>query len=176
MTMCEALTDRMPEVAHGRSAWSGAEQDHLDSCAACRAEWALLSRVGALGGGLAVDPARVTAGVLQRVERERAVRRTAAWQSPAAQLVTLAAAAAILLAVVSRERVPAPDAIPAIAETPASGVLQLAELDSAAPDELQAVLAVFDVPPDPATSLNGADLEGMTDSQVESALRSWEES
>lgn len=176
MTMCEAMTDRMPDVSLGRGTWSREEHEHLASCAACRLEWEIVSGAGALGKGLTVDAARVTAGVLEQLRSEKAARRPVAWQSPAAQLVALAVAASILLAVVVRKQSPGSGATPVVATAAAGGPLQLAELESAAPDELQEVLAVFDVPVDPANSLNGADLEGLTDSQVENALRSWEES
>src|SRR6218665_3118122 len=102
MTMCEAMTDRMPDVAHGRGAWSAAEREHLATCAACRVEWEIVSGAAAMGEGLLPDPARLTAGVLERISNDRAVQRGTAWQSPAAQLVALAAAAVILLAVVGR--------------------------------------------------------------------------
>ena len=44
------------------------------------------------------------------------------------------------------------------------------------PAELQAVLAEFDEPEVPASALDGPDVEGLDVSQVERALRSWEES
>ena len=56
------------------------------------------------------------------------------------------------------------------------GELQLAELDDAAPAELEIVLAEFDAPALPESSLDGPDIEGLDQSQVEQALRSWEES
>ena len=56
------------------------------------------------------------------------------------------------------------------------GELQLAELDDAAPAELEMVLAEFEEPASPESSFDSPDLEGLDMSQVESALRSWEES
>ena len=56
------------------------------------------------------------------------------------------------------------------------GELQLAELDDAAPAELEVVLTEFDTPVAAASSLDGPDLEGLDMSQIERALRSWEES
>ena len=58
----------------------------------------------------------------------------------------------------------------------ARGELQLAELDDAAPAELEMVLAEFDEPVETTSTLDGPDLEGLDISQMDSALRSWEES
>ena len=58
----------------------------------------------------------------------------------------------------------------------APGELQLVELDDAAPEELEMVLADFDAPAAMESSLDGPDLEGLDTSQMERALRSWEES
>ena len=54
--------------------------------------------------------------------------------------------------------------------------LKLAELDDAEPAELEIVLVEFEEPVVPASSLVGPDLEGLDVSQLERALRSWEES
>ena len=172
MTMCELMTDRMPGIVHGRARWSEQEQQHLASCEACRAEWELVSRASLLGEALTVDPSQVTTGVLSRLHAARTARMSA-FQSPAIQLVALAAAAILLAVIVPNQR-STPEGMTAVPSAP--GLLQLAELDDAAPDDLEEVLAVFDVPVDPESSLNGADMEGITDAQVESALRSWEES
>ena len=41
-TMCEALLDRMPEVADGRGRWTLDEARHLGECADCRESWRLI--------------------------------------------------------------------------------------------------------------------------------------
>ena len=54
MSYCERLSDRMPDVALLRAAWSAEEAAHLASCADCRAEWDLV--LAALGSSLQFGP------------------------------------------------------------------------------------------------------------------------
>ena len=69
-----------------------------------------------------------------------------------------------------------PDLMQRVHMVEARGELQLAELDDAAPAELEMVLAEFDDPVETTGSLDDPDLEGLDISQMDSALRSWEES
>lgn len=175
MSMCEAVSDRMPGVASGQTAWTEAERAHLVTCGDCAAEWQLVSVAARLGRDVTVNADRIAPLVVSRVrsakqadERQRKVR----WMVKAGGL---AIAALLLLILVPRRRSGEVPATPAgVAAQPAE--LQLAELDDAAPTELEMVLVEFDEPAVPASSLDGPDLEGLDVSQLERALRSWEES
>lgn len=103
MIQCDGLSDRMPEVALGRSTWRADEQAHLDACPDCQAEWRLVQTTSRLGASLPPlrSPEVMTAGILGRLSGERAVARSRRWTWMAAGL---AAAAAIVLAV----RIPEP--------------------------------------------------------------------
>ncbi len=176
MTMCDAVSDRMPVVASGRGEWTATEREHLAGCAECSAEWELVSVAATMGRDVTVDAARLTSGLLERLhgaaredQRNRRVRRVT--------VVGLLAIAAMLLLVM----VPRNGGVTPGRQGPAIGItlpaeLQLAELDDAAPAELEMVLVEFDEPAVPGSSLDGPDLEGLDMSQVEGALRSWEES
>ena len=98
MIQCDGLSDRMPEVALGRSTWRADEQAHLDACPDCQAEWRLVQTTSRLGASLPPlrSPEVMTAGILGRLSGERAAARSRRWTWMAAGL---AAAAAIVIAV-----------------------------------------------------------------------------
>ena len=167
MITCTALSDRMPDVALGRSRWTEDEARHLAACADCRAEWALVTSAAHLGDSLPAlpDPEVTSARVLARlaVERTRARVRSRLWI-----VAGLAAAAVVALAVwTGRDgRVPGPTpAPPPVAsrpapvaqprDTPAVVVLPpaaaavelpLPELDSLPAEALDSLLKVLDEP------------------------------
>ena len=68
MNGCARLSDRMPEVVHGRSRWTPDEAAHLAGCADCRRELALVQATVAMGrkAPRLTDPANLAA----TVERE----------------------------------------------------------------------------------------------------------
>jgi hypothetical protein len=98
MIPCTELSDRMPDVAHGRSRWTAAEEHHLAACDSCRAEWELATTAVRLGATLPPpgDPVLVTALMIERLNREREIlqRRLRIWT-----LAGLAAAAAVIIAI-----------------------------------------------------------------------------
>lgn len=176
MSMCEAVSDRMPAVASGRSEWTAEEQAHLARCDDCAAEWALMGAVAKLGRDVAVDEATLVPELLARVRQAKWEERRRVLVRRGVQLGGLAVAAGLLLVMVPRWRTVVPARTAPVVVSAEAGELQLAELDDAAPAELEMVLAEFDEPAVPASSLDGPDLEGLDMSQVERALRSWEES
>ena len=96
MNTCTELSDRMPDVALGRSAWTETEQRHLAGCADCRAEWELVTAASRLGATIpATDPALVSTLLLARLTREHEQTRVRIRLWSAAGL---AAAAAVILA------------------------------------------------------------------------------
>src|SRR5512141_2950709 len=98
MADCSWLSDRMPLVAAGDDVWSAAELAHLEGCADCAAEWALVRTGESLGRrlGYSPDPDFVASAVLGRLKAARMARsrsrRDLAWAS-------VVAAAAIALTV-----------------------------------------------------------------------------
>jgi ferric-dicitrate binding protein FerR (iron transport regulator) len=164
MSVCERLSDRMPEVALGRVGWSAEEARHLDGCADCRAEWDLIrlaGRVGTAAPGMAAHPA-LAAGVLQRL-REAPV--PSASRRPRRWAVGLAAAAGMALAVwtgVSREPA-APAGSTAVAQV--SDTLEAAEVDS---------LLEGDAPIAGWSMLESPGLGDLDEGELERVLSTWE--
>jgi hypothetical protein len=181
MTICEKLSDRMPAVAAGRAAWATAEQAHLDGCADCGAEWALVAAVQGIGGTAAprTDPETMAAAVLARLREAKYVDRRRATTRWAVTWGGLAAAAAIMLAVLfggperaAREVATAPAAESA---TDVAFHVPLAELDGAEPEELQAVLDGLEVPLGESSTLDhGLSGDDVTQQDMERVLRAWE--
>ncbi len=166
---CEALRERMPDVAHGAGAWTEAEAAHLAACVECAAEWRLVRTALHLGDAAArrVNPARLAAAVASGVVRERRVSR---WKR-AGWLTGLAAAAAVALVVWWGS---APSDTPVMADTVAEYLLPLAELESLDEVQLQAVLDALDAPLGDGGSAGGPTLGDLTDTQLERVLRSLE--
>ncbi len=96
MSVCTDLSDRMPDVALGRSHWTADEERHLATCAECRAVWAIVSAASRLDPRIPMTrtPEDIAGRVLELLRTERAaVRGTRrAWTAAG-----LAAAAAVVL-------------------------------------------------------------------------------
>ena len=141
MTICEALSERMPAVARGAAQWTAEEQAHLDRCDDCRVEWSLLAAAADLGLDVAaeLDTHHVTERVLGRLRAERGrgrVRRIG-WA-----MGGFAAAAAVMLAVAIGRGGHRTTVSPSVA----AAEIPLPELDSLHTPELQAVLDALDAP------------------------------
>ena len=195
MMQCDAISDRMPDVALGRSAWSAEEQAHLEACPDCQTEWRLVQSASRLGISLPPlrSPEVMAAAVFGRLVGERAAvrgrRRT--WITAG-----LAAAAVIIIAIRiprSPSTVPSPSAptpgpvattpvlpphpVPAPSPVPpdvvATGLqtVSLPELDGL-PD--QAILGSLDDPNTSAPALDGSGLDNLDDHELEDVLGAWE--
>lgn len=176
MTGCERLSDRMPDVAHGRSTWSGDEAAHLVGCADCRAEWALVQGAARLGRDL--PPVRLaertTAEMLPRLREARQVERRTAIRRVALRWGGLAAAAAVAFAVLWRAPVN-PAAERAGVPAAAAFTVPLAELDLADAEELRAALDAFEAPITEGTTLERSPGVGDVETDdLERVLRAWE--
>ncbi len=187
MIQCDGLSDRMPEVALGRSTWGADEQAHLDSCPDCQAEWRLVQTTSRLGASLSPlrSPEVMTAGILGRLSGERAAARSRRWTSMAAGL---AAAAAIVIAVRGSRTpssVPAPGTSLPVATAPRTPApapivateqqsVSLPELDGLPDGELQAILGSLDESNTFAPALDGSGLDDMDDHELEDVLGAWE--
>jgi hypothetical protein len=180
MTECERLSDRIPDVALGRSSWSVEEQAHLAACADCRAEWDLVVAAGRLGTALPPlsSPEVMAAALSGRLAGSRAAARTRrrSWLA-----VGLAAAAVTIIAVRiprSPDGTPTPSAPPPTTPSTSSSVasvpaIQLPELDGLPDAELESILGSLDE----SSSVPALDTTGLDqpdDHQLEQALEAWE--
>jgi len=159
----DTLSDRMPDVAAGRAAWTAPEQAHLDGCATCREEWALLCAAASLGGGVERDfDARGAAAAVAARWREaplpvaRPVRRYA--------LAGLAAAAAVALVLL-------PNGSSPVAEAP---LPFLTELDPLSTEELALLADGLDLPLTHLEGSEDAPLSDLDTTQLKRLLRSLE--
>jgi hypothetical protein len=155
---CTELSDRMPAVARGEAEWSAKEMAHLQACADCRAEWAVVSAGVGVGSGAALDADALAARVLQRLKTEPVARRSRArfW------LAGLAAAAAVILVVSTpwNRSVPGTVATAPALEAPVPG------LNTLNASELDDVLQMIDTPwtetsTADSPSLDDLDLQGL---------------
>jgi hypothetical protein len=181
MTQCERLSDRMPDVALGRSVWSAEEQAHLESCADCRAEWDLVVAAGRLGTALPPlsSPEVLSAALAGRLAGERAAvrARRRSWLA-----VGLAAAAVTIIAVriprapvgppQPRTHVPLP-VTPGPASVSSPPAIQLPELDGLPDADLESILGSLDES-SAVPSLDGTGFDQPDDHQLEQALEAWE--
>jgi hypothetical protein len=168
MSDCGRLSDRMPPVALGRSAWTEEESSHLLECASCQQEWALIRISARLGSdvGAELDSTATGKAVLLRLARhQKMAERRKSWGL--AVLTSAAAAAAIILAG-RASPVPTPSAP---AATVAS--IPLPELESLLPAELDAVLQTVDEP-----YVGGAANDWVAsdpdDEELENGFETWE--
>lgn len=89
------LSDRMPEVAHGRDVWTAEDQAHLVGCDSCRSEWILIGCATQLGRDIdgQLDLEALTHRVAKQLGRAVQARRTrfrvARWFVPLAAAATL---------------------------------------------------------------------------------------
>ncbi len=176
MTTCEQLSDRMPAVARGQSAWTPGERMHLEACPGCRREWELVRLTAGLGREweTRIDGARMARAVSARLAREgrrHQHRRRWTWSGVAA----LAAAAALALVFRAPWR---PRALPArtgpVAAASGEFVIPVAGIDSLSADQLESVLETMDVPLISTTSVEAPSLQELDDQQLERVLRSLE--
>jgi hypothetical protein len=193
MIHCDTISDRMPAVALGHSAWSADEQAHLDTCPDCQAEWRLVRSTSRLGASLPPlrSPEVMTAGVLGRIASERTAARARyrVW-------VALGLAAAGIIIAVRIPRSPSTTPVPVVprpgpvATTPTpprplpapipapvieSGeqVVSLPELDDLPDGELQAILGSLDESTANSPALEGAGLDNLDDHELEDVLGAW---
>ena len=172
--ICESLSDRMPAVARGHVSWDAEESGHLEHCADCQTEWALVAPIARRATAAPVmDLDRMVTTVLRETRRETEVifiasSRRRRW---AQGLIGLAAAAAVTLAVYTPKPTPTPDAV---ALVPTRVKTAIPELDALLEDELKLVLATID---DPSTELAPGALPrlgDLTEAELQQLLKSVE--
>ena len=159
------LTDRMPDVRHGRDAWTESDQAHLAACVDCRTEWRVVSMVRTPNAVGSLDPESVAAGVLSRLRHSPAVipiARRPRWRGA---LIGLAAAASIAVAfLVWPDRSQDP-----VAWVPSREATMLPELDALLDAELEVLLAHLAPPQDQPIGVPPR-LGDLTDEELEHLL------
>lgn len=171
MTDCEDLSDHMPDVALGRSAWSPEEAAHLAGCPECAREWELVRATRRLGERAPVlDPDAIAVGVARRLAAERRGTRRArrVWTA----VGSTAAAAAIALALAGGEDSRQPAAPVVVAE--AELLVPLPELEGLEAAQLDTLLRTFDRPPAESSGGGSSTLGDEADIELEQILASWE--
>jgi hypothetical protein len=168
MTDCLRLSDRIPDVAHGRSRWTPEEASHLAQCAHCRAELALVHAVMGLGEQAPVpgNPSAMTSAVLARVADDRRIHRRARW----AWGVGAGAAAAIVVSLWV-ENGGEPPSQPVAA---ASAEIALPELEPLETAELDSLLRAMDGPTMGWSALDQPSLGDLEPDELEQVLGTWE--
>ncbi len=172
MSDCAELTDRMPDVRHGRAAWSDAEAAHLASCAACRAEWRLVSAGADLGSQLQVDAPAISAAVLERLrspERGAVVGRIP-WRGVMVAVASIAAVIALVLLLPGRERPGPSTTAPVVATAPTL----IPELNDLSEGELETVLQTLQSSVDDGATGGLPRLGDLDETQLEQLLRAEE--
>lgn len=172
MTDCERLSDRMPEVARGASAWSASEASHLSSCPDCQAELRLVRTAAGLGELVArrVDTSRLASQVMARIRSgDQTVRPIQAWS----RRLALPLAMAATLALVVWTSGPGGNAPAAAAETVTALLHELDDLDAS---ELEGVLDAVGAPAtDSYRPIDATESLGdLTDAELEAVLTTLE--
>ncbi len=164
---CEELSERMPAVAAGTAAWSAEEAEHLRGCAACRAEWVVVSAGALVAHDQSVDADALAGRVLDRLRAEpsKALRLRARW------LVGLAAAAAGLLAVLL-PRGPAAPSSSGPAARPLA--VDVPGLDGLGAESLADLLESLDTPWTETSTSDAPSLDDLDVQELERVERSWE--
>lgn len=166
MIDCAAMSDRMPEVAHGIARWDAVDEAHLASCDGCMREWRLVQSGTALGADVRLDLSRIVRSLLARSRRDRIMRT--AWRAAAGGGVALAASIALILSL-PHQHVPAG----APSDTLASAVV-IPELQRLDQTQLEAVLRSVKTPASDASPTVTAHLEDLTDAELQQLLQSEE--
>jgi predicted anti-sigma-YlaC factor YlaD len=174
MNDCERLSDRMPDVALGRAAWTAGEAAHLGACTECRAEWELVQGARRLDTRAPrVNAEAVAVAVQQRLARDRQARRHTRWIRTAGSAAAAAAvAAAIVLAVTGRDD-PAGETGPHVV---AEGqvLVPLPELDGLETAQLDTLLQALDGSLAGSPSREPGVAGDDADAELDEILATWE--
>lgn len=174
MTGCERLSDRIPAVVSGAAEWTPDELQHLAECEECKSEWNLVSAAYHLGQGVEehVDTKAVAGMVLRRLSTSRQADR---FRHRRWTLGGLAAAAAVMLAVwLGGTDLPRRLAPIANRAATVQTAIELPELDSLAPAELDSVLQRMNDPADSGSATEDVDLGDLNADELQRVLDTWE--
>jgi hypothetical protein len=174
MSGCTRLSDRIPDVALGRTSWTADEAAHLRACAECRAELALVQATVAIGRKAPVpadlgETARAVEGRLAREPRRRASR----WPL-GRPLVGAAAAAALVATVWTRWPTRAERSTPLPPASSSQALVPLPELELLEPAELDSLWERMEAPIAGSSTLDAPSLGDLEDTELEQVLATWE--
>lgn len=169
MIDCDAMRDRMPDVAHAKTAWTNTEAAHLATCADCALEWRIVRAGTLLDADIALEADRVAQSVALRLHdggQSGGIVGRLPWRGGVIGLIAAAASVVLILGVVRRDH-----ARPsAVGDTVVMAVLpELLGLDVR---QLQSVLQSLDPTAADATPGVLPHLEDLTDSELKQLLRS----
>lgn len=168
MTDCERLSDRMPEVAMARAAWSSEEAAHLASCTECRGEWDLVLAARRLEARApTVDGDAIAAAVQRRLTAERTGRRRTRRLWTAAG--SAAAAAAAIAIAVGTGRAPEPEAGPEVVAQ-GEALVPLPELEGLETAQLDTLLQALEGPLAGSSTLESSTMSDDVDAELERIL------
>ncbi|MFZ5624429.1 MAG: hypothetical protein ACOY71_08345 [Gemmatimonadota bacterium] len=173
------LSDRMPDVARGRGAWTPGQRARIAGDPDLEAEWRLVQAAAALGREVETEfnaartaevlIARLRAAHAAPIEGARVATSRRRWYLGAG----LAAAAALLLLVRSAPETVSPAGPPPSA---AGFTIQLAELDELGASELESLLNYVNVGLTPAdAAIDAPALGELTDDQLDHLARTLED-
>lgn len=141
------MRDALPDLMHGRLADDrrATVQRHVDGCADCRAELALLERVRGSVPVPAIDPARIVAALPAAPGRttRRVPAASTAWRVAAAVLL-LVGSGTVLDRVSGPDGVPGPDTLVRIANAAPAELSPGASIQDISDSELRALVDVID--------------------------------
>jgi hypothetical protein len=170
MSDCARLSDRMPDVAMQRAAWTADEAVHLASCTDCRAERDLVLAARRLEvRAPAVDPTAIAAAVQRRLATDRASVRRSRWFWAGG--AAAAAAAAIALAVA---RGPEARPVAPVVAVETDPLVPLPELEGLETAQLDTLLRALDGSLAGASASDSASVDEDADAQLEQILAAWE--
>jgi hypothetical protein len=168
MSDCTWLSDRMPDVAHGRAEWSLDETRHLAQCRSCLEEWELVQATNRLGESLRLSVDPIATSVVRLLgQNERRVQPRFRWWAAMA-------AAAALFAVLWMKPLSEPSTVSRDNTTSVARLeLSLPELESLQPAELDSVLQTMDEP-DGTSAVGDPGLADLNSDELQRVLNSWE--
>jgi len=170
MIECGSMRDRMPDVAHGRTAWTETEAAHLAGCADCTLEWRVVRAGMVLHEGTEVVADRVAQSVQRRLrtreEPGRVVGRVR-WRGTAVGLIAAAASVVLVVGLMHHDR-----SRRGVASDSLVAVAMLPELQGLDEVQLESVLRSLGPTAGDATPGVLPHLEDLTDSELEQLLRS----
>ncbi len=160
------LSERMPGVAAGESAWSELEAAHLEACRECATEWRVVRRFAPVAEP-AIDTERLAAQVVSRLRQGGEVVSLESRRPWRRVIWGLAAAASVALAVaVWRPWIGGTE----VAVAPTREPTMLPELDALFEAELEVVLATLE--PKPVEPIGSVPRIGdLTDDELELLLQ-----
>jgi hypothetical protein len=177
MTVCLRLSERIPEVAVGRSEWTRNEREHLAGCPSCRREWELVQLTRSLSHEQLprFDTQAMTRTLQERLQRSRRQRRArrVVWGLGG---LGLAASLTAVLWIGPADRAPSiSDPAPSTSGSLATRLeIPLPELEGLEPVELDSVLNTMDEPLAADSAVDPPELGDFDSGELETVLDIWE--